>query len=191
LATSANAARQARFDDSQITRAITTNLAVDARISPHLVDVATKDGIVTLSGTVSHLLEKELTLQVVERIRGVRGVIDNLNVRPVARSDEQIERDVADALAENPTTEAYEVLVHSDRGMVTLTGDVDSWAEKLMAANVAKRVKGIKAVDNNIEVSLDYDRTDAEIEADVRARWRIDPYTEEELRDSRVNDRTV
>jgi osmotically-inducible protein OsmY len=52
-------------------------------------------------------------------------------------------------------------------GTVTLTGLIDSYAGKLAAERAAKRVRGVRAVANDIEVRLKLDRADADIAADV------------------------
>lgn len=55
-------------------------------------------------------------------------------------------------------------------GVVTLTGFIDTYAGKLAAERVAKRVRGVRAVANDITVRLKVDRTDADLAADaVRA----------------------
>jgi osmotically-inducible protein OsmY len=57
--------------------------------------------------------------------------------------------------------------VTADGGTVTLTGLIDSCAGKLAARSAAKRVRGVRAVANDIEVRLTRERTDADIAADV------------------------
>ena len=51
--------------------------------------------------------------------------------------------------------------------VVTLTGFVNSYAEKLAAERAAKRVSGVRAVANDIQVRVRFERTDEEIAADV------------------------
>jgi osmotically-inducible protein OsmY len=50
---------------------------------------------------------------------------------------------------------------------VTLTGYIDTYSGKLAAERVVKRVRGVRAVANDIEVGLKLERTDADIAADV------------------------
>src|SRR5688572_9886873 len=52
-------------------------------------------------------------------------------------------------------------------GVVTLTGFIDSYAGKLAAERAVKRVRGVRAVANDLEVTLRLDRTDADVAADV------------------------
>ena len=66
-----------------------------------------------------------------------------------------------------PSVTAAHIGVTADHGVVTLSGHVDSYAEKLAAETAARRVKGVRAVAEEIEVRLPFDakRTDAEIAA--------------------------
>ncbi len=57
--------------------------------------------------------------------------------------------------------------VTAREGVVTLTGFIDSYAGKLAAERATKRVRGVKAVANDIQVRLMLDRTDSDIAADV------------------------
>lgn len=78
-----------------------------------------------------------------------------------------------------------------DDQAVTLTGTVDSWQEKQLAAKVAKGVRGVKALNNRIHVDYKADRPDDEIEAEIAKRLRWDVYVDDGLIDVRVNDGKV
>ncbi|NGZ95734.1 MAG: hypothetical protein CV089_06325 [Nitrospira sp. WS110] len=59
---------------------------------------------------------------------------------------------------------------------MTLTGTVQSWAEKHVAADVVKSVRGVQSVHNDLVVNAKAERTDKEIKADVEARLRSDVF---------------
>ena len=63
--------------------------------------------------------------------------------------------------------DASAVGIAAVNGAVTLTGYVDSYRAKLAAGRAAKRVYGVRAVANDIEVRLTLPRTDADVAADV------------------------
>lgn len=66
--------------------------------------------------------------------------------------------------------DASAIGIAAKKGVVTLTGFIDSYAGKLAAERAAKRVRGVRAVANDIQVRLRMERTDADIAADaVRA----------------------
>ena len=70
------------------------------------------------------------------------------------RIDMDLRRDVLDELEWEPSIDAAEIGVTSHKGIVTLTGDVKSYAEKLTAERVTKRIQGVKAIANDIERPL-------------------------------------
>ena len=87
------------------------------------------------------------------------------------RSDIDIKRDVEAELRWNPDIDATDIAVAVKNGVVTLTGFVRSYAQKLEAEQTAKRVTGVVAVANDIEVRLPIfnQRPDPEIARDAVA----------------------
>ncbi|MBD3264959.1 MAG: BON domain-containing protein [Candidatus Omnitrophica bacterium] len=173
-------ATAAEVSDSEITAAIETDLMVSEKVSSHLIDVSTVDGIVTLSGSVDNLLSRDQAIKIAESIKGVRSVINRIAVKPLKRSDEEIERDVRNALLLDPVTEVFEIDVEVNDGVVTLSGAVDSWAEKQIVSRVVKGVKGVREVDNGARIKYGIDRSDREIKTEIKRRLASDPYVNEE-----------
>jgi osmotically-inducible protein OsmY len=87
------------------------------------------------------------------------------------KSDSEIEQDVKDELSWNPDLDATDIAVSVKRGVVTLTGFVKSYTDKYEAEAAAKRVAGVVAVANDIEVRLPSidERPDPEIARDAAA----------------------
>ena len=85
------------------------------------------------------------------------------------KSNEVLQRDVQDAIKWEPLLNAAEIGVTVKDGMVTLTGTVDMYSKKEEAEKATKRVSGVKAVIEEIQVkSCDCEkRTDEEIAAEV------------------------
>jgi osmotically-inducible protein OsmY len=85
----------------------------------------------------------------------------------ITPTDEQIQRDVLQELKWDARVLPNEVGVTVKDGIVTLTGWVDTYTKKWAAEDAAHRVRGVKAVANDIEVRLpnSAERTDAEIAA--------------------------
>jgi osmotically-inducible protein OsmY len=88
-------------------------------------------------------------------------------MRTESRTDEQLQRDVLDELKFEPRVHPNEIGVAVKDGVVTLTGFVDSYVKRWAAEDAAHRVRGVKAVANDIEVRLPMtaERTDADIAA--------------------------
>jgi len=87
--------------------------------------------------------------------------------RTAAPSDEQIQRDVLAELKFEPRVAPTEIGVAVKDGVVTLMGWVDSYTKRWAAEEAAHRVRGVKAVANDIEVRLPLsaERTDVDIAA--------------------------
>jgi osmotically-inducible protein OsmY len=81
------------------------------------------------------------------------------------KSDHEIQQDVIDQLKFDPGLSASPIVVAVEDGVVTLSGNVDSYAKKFRAENVAKNVAGVKVVAENIKVVISpaHSRTDTEI----------------------------
>jgi osmotically-inducible protein OsmY len=90
-------------------------------------------------------------------------------------ADKELQQSVMDELRDEPSLEAARIGVAADKGVVTLTGSVASYAEKLIAEDAAKRIFGVRAVANDVQVELrdGHKRTDTEVaKAAVEAlRW--------------------
>jgi osmotically-inducible protein OsmY len=70
------------------------------------------------------------------------------------KSDSDIERDVKEELSWNPDLDASDIAVSVKNGVLTLAGFVKSYAEKYEAEAAAKRVAGVVAVANDLEVRM-------------------------------------
>jgi len=87
------------------------------------------------------------------------------------KKDTDLRRDVVDELEWEPSIDAAEIGVTAHDGVVTLTGTVHSFTQKLAAERAAKRLQGVKALANDIDVRLPgtAERTDSDI-----ARMAVD-----------------
>src|SRR5713101_10216143 len=86
------------------------------------------------------------------------------------RTDGQIQTDVWEELQWDSRVQPNEIGVVVKDGIVTLNGWVDVYLKKIAAEEAAHRVRGVKAVVNDIEVRLASERTDADFaEAAIRA----------------------
>jgi osmotically-inducible protein OsmY len=79
------------------------------------------------------------------------------------RSDELIREDVLSELKWDPKLESNDIAVAVKDGVVTLSGFVSNFWELEVAEKAAKRVYGVKAVANDLEVKMFWQRTDPEI----------------------------
>ena len=81
------------------------------------------------------------------------------------RTDQELQRDVMEELAWDPRISEREIGVAAKDGVVTLTGFVESYAQKAAAEHAAERVSGVKAVAQELRVKLpgSFQRSDTEI----------------------------
>lgn len=84
-------------------------------------------------------------------------------------TDKQIRQDIIDQLDFDPSVNAAHIGVAVDDGVVTLTGHVGSFAEKLAAERTVQRVKGVRAIAEEIEVRYPNDKKTADDEIAARA----------------------
>ena len=90
------------------------------------------------------------------------------------KTDSELRRDVERELEWDPSIDARNIGVAAKNGVVTLTGYVSSYADKWRAERIAKRVSGVTALANEIEVKLSTERTDPDIAEAARSSLKAD-----------------
>jgi len=92
-------------------------------------------------------------------------------------SDHKLRQDVLEELDFEPSLDASHIAVGVHDGVVTLSGSVPSYADKLAAERAAKHVFGVRAIAQNLEIRLPSDKKTADDEIAKRAadilRWRV------------------
>jgi osmotically-inducible protein OsmY len=90
------------------------------------------------------------------------------------KTDSELRRDVERELEWDPSSDARNIAVAVKNGVVTLIGHVPTYSDKWRAENIAKRVAGVTAIANEIEVKLTDERTDADIAESARMALKLD-----------------
>jgi osmotically-inducible protein OsmY len=88
--------------------------------------------------------------------------------------DSELRRDVERELEWDPSIDARNIAVAVKNGVVTLTGHVPTYSDMWRAENIAKRVAGVTALANEIEVKLAGARTDTDIAESAKTALRLD-----------------
>ena len=88
--------------DEHITDVVEHQLILSDAVAGHKVDVASKDGIVTLTGSVDNLLARYQALQIAGRTKGVRSVVNRIEVEANTIDDEQLVRDIKVGFGRRP-----------------------------------------------------------------------------------------
>jgi osmotically-inducible protein OsmY len=117
------------------------------------IGVTAKNGAVTLTGYVGTYAGKLAAERAAKRVRGVRAVANDVEVRlKLERVDPDIAADVVRAFEVFSTIpETVQAAVH--HGYVTLTGRVNWMHQKRDAEKAVRRIRGVRAVLNHIEIA--------------------------------------
>jgi osmotically-inducible protein OsmY len=121
-------------------------LEADRVVSAEHIGVDSKDGIVTLQATVATRLAKERAAAIPHVVRGVRAVVDRIDVAERPREDHQLDVVVAAILSADPATRQQRIAARSDGGVVQLTGEVDSYAAREIAVSDVLGIPGVVRV---------------------------------------------
>jgi osmotically-inducible protein OsmY len=93
----------------------------------------------------------------------------------ITETDVRLRNAVVRQLDWDPEADASAIGVSAKDGVVTLTGFIDTYAGKLAAERVAKHVRGVRAVANDVTVRLRVERTDADIARDTVQALKLIP----------------
>jgi len=119
------------------------------------IKVDSDKGVVTLTGTVNSDFDKSLAEETVASLPGVKSVAIKLTIvgeQPADRSDGWITMKVMTALAFHTHVSASATTVKTEKGVVTLTGNADTEAQKRLTGEYAKDVEGVTEVRNDMVV---------------------------------------
>jgi osmotically-inducible protein OsmY len=168
---------QTRSDES-IRSDVLFELKWDPKIgSSSDIAVAVKDGVVTLSGFVRSYWDKDAAEQAVKRVYGVRGVANDIEVKPSStRTDPEIARDAVHEMESHVSIPSDQIKVTVKNGWVTLEGSVDWQYQKTLAESAMKKLRGVLGIFNNIEVKPKVSPTEvkSKIEEALRRSAELD-----------------
>jgi osmotically-inducible protein OsmY len=140
---------------SDIKRDVENELRWDPDINAADIGVALKNGVVTLTGFVKSYGQKAEAEADVKRVAGVVGVANDIEVRlPVIsrRPDPEIARDAVAALKLELPSSADHIQVVVEDGWITLEGEVEWHYQRERAQQAVRKIKGVKAVSNLIQL---------------------------------------
>jgi osmotically-inducible protein OsmY len=120
-------------------------------IASNSIIVIVRDGTISLEGEVQWDFQRRLAEQAVRKVTGVKGVLNEIKVEPTI-TPMDLKAQIEEALKRSAEVQAKDIVVESDRGVVTLRGKVRSWAEKDEAGKAAWRAPGVREVRNYIVV---------------------------------------
>ncbi len=138
-------------------------LLVKANVSAATTTVDVKDGVATLGGTADNLAQKELTGMYAKDIDGVKSVTNDIVIKDPSADkasasdtvgekidDASITSQVKYALLSHKSTSALKTKVTTNDGAIMITGEAASDAEKSLVTKLAKDIRGVRSVTNNM-----------------------------------------
>jgi len=135
--------------DDVLRQLVQQALRADPALNKSEINVHVRDGIVSLSGTVSSWQEKQLASQVVKGVQGVQAVRNPIEVQVRGgRPDKEIAAEIRRYLELDYWLDASLITVEVRNGRVTLDGRVASGQQKEHAASVAW-IGGVSGMDNS------------------------------------------
>ncbi len=139
--------------DSELKKDVEAELAWDPAIQSTAIGVAVKNHIVTLSGHIDTLAEKQAILRALRRVTGVKAIALELDVRLSSdhrRSDTELANAAQTALAWNTVVPASKITLTVDKGWITLQGQVDWDYQRKSVESVLQTLKGVVGITNQV-----------------------------------------
>ena len=139
--------------DAEISRAVRQALEWDVTVPDRQVRSSVSQGIVTLEGTVAFWSARADAERAVERLTGVKHVVNRIEVAPDQPVDAgAARRAIEQALARHARREARHLDLQTLDGTVTVTGVVQSWSEKEAVAGALRGTRGVRQVVNDLVI---------------------------------------
>jgi osmotically-inducible protein OsmY len=147
---------RAASNDSRIESSAAKSYVFKTYLKDDAIKAESKDGIVTLTGTVSEASHKSLAENTVEGLPGVKSVDNQLVVsgeQPAEHSDTWISMKVKTALLFHRNVSASGTTIYTKDGIVTLQGVASSQAQKELTTEYAKDIDNVKEVKNDMTIA--------------------------------------
>lgn len=141
--------------DRQLQEAVLAEFIWEPSVNGGHIGVTAKDGIVTLTGHVETYTEKCAAEKAAARVKGVKGVAEEIKVElhsSMRRTDEDIAKAAVDRLAWEVTVPRDKVKVTVEGGLVTLNGQVDWHYQQVAAERSVRGLMGVTGVFNQTTI---------------------------------------
>jgi osmotically-inducible protein OsmY len=152
--------------DSRIESSAAKSYTFKTYLKDDSIKVDSKDGVVTLTGTVADTSHKSMADDTVASLPGVKSVDYQLVVsgeQPAEHSDAWITMKVKTTLLFHRDVSATGTSVYTKDGIVTLQGEASSMAQKELTTEYAKDIDNVKSVDNQMTITATPAAADATV----------------------------
>jgi len=148
---------RAAVTDSRIESSAAKSYVFKTYLKDDSIKTESKDGVVTLTGTVADASHKSLAQDTVAGLPGVKSVDNQLTIngdQPAEHSDAWITAKVKATLLFHRNVSASGTTVYTKDGVVTLQGVASSAAAKELTGEYAKDVENVKEVKNDLTIDM-------------------------------------
>ncbi len=141
--------------DSQLQQAVLAEFVWEPSVTAAHIGVTANAGVVTLTGHVESFAQKLAAETAARRVKGVKAVVEEIEVRlpfDTQRGDEEIAAAILERLMWNVSVPRDSIKATVEKGWVTLTGQVDWHYEKDAAEQDVRRLHGVTGVTNQATI---------------------------------------
>ena len=143
------------MSDMSLRQNVLDELEFDPAVDATKIGVAIDKGVVTLSGHVGSYAEKIAAERIVQRVKGVRGVAQEIEVRypnENKNADDEIAQRAAKILEWDSTVPPGKIKVKVEKGWITLSGEAEWQFQRQAAEAAVRKLSGVSGVMNMITV---------------------------------------
>lgn len=143
------------MDDTQLRQLVIDELEFEPSIDASHIGVAASAGVITLTGHVRTYAEKVAAMKAARRVKGVRAIAQEMEVRypgEMKTADEEIAKRILSVLKWDAMIPDDKVKVAVQKGWVNLSGGLDWQYQKNAAEDAVRRLTGVIGVTNAIAV---------------------------------------
>lgn len=168
--------------DKTLQNDVQSELNWEPRVNAAHIGVSAHAGVVTLTGYVENYAEKNAAEKAAWRVKGVKGIAEELEVRlpnSIKRSDEQIAEAALSRMSWDVSIPNNSITVKVQDGYVTLTGEVPYYYQKEAAEHSVRGLFGVTGVSNQTTLKSRVNTSDISdsIRTALHRSWLFDPDT--------------
>jgi osmotically-inducible protein OsmY len=139
--------------DPEIAQAVRLALEWDVTVPEEQIRSTVANGVVTLEGTVSFSSQRADAERAVERLTGVKSVMNRIEIAPPEQvSIDDVRMAVKSALARHAEQDALRIDVCATDGSVNVSGIVHTWQERNDVVEAIRRTRGVRDVADHLRV---------------------------------------
>jgi osmotically-inducible protein OsmY len=137
--------------DTDLAKSAVQALEWDLEVPDNTIQVAVEHGHVKLTGQVKSWFQRRAAEKAINRLKGVKGLLNKVTIKPNV-TKEDIKKQICREFHRHSQIDADKITVEVDNGIVTLTGKVETFAEKREAEHAAWSIAGVTQVDNQLHL---------------------------------------